>query len=346
MREGAGVRDPCPLPQLFPLNTLITIMQALYFDGKLELKEVSQPQPGPGEALVRVRLAGICRTDLEVLKGYHDFQGIPGHEFVGEVVGPPESPLLGQRVVGEINIPCGVCSRCRQGLALHCRDRRVLGLRGINGAFAGYLTLPVANLHPVPSEVPDEAAVFTEPLAAALSVFEAAPASPGQRVLVVGDGKLGLLVSFTMALRGLDTHLVGHHPEHLRLAEPYGIATWLEDELSPDDFDLVVEASGSPGGLALALARVRPRGTVVLKTTIAGHIPLDPALVVVPEVRLVGSRCGPFPAALRLLEQGWLDPRPLISRIFPLSQGLEALDFARRQGALKVLLAGGPSRES
>lgn len=320
-------------------------MQALYFDGNLELKEIPQSQPGPEEALVRVRLAGICRTDLEVLKGYHDFQGIPGHEFVGEVAGPPESPFLGQRVVGEINIPCGVCRRCRQGLALHCRERRVLGLRGRNGTFAEYLTLPAANLHPVPNGVPDEAAVFTEPLAAALSVSEAAPASPGQRVLVVGDGNLGLLISFTMALRGLDTHLVGHHRRHLRLAEPYGITTWLEDELSPDDFDLVVEASGARDGLALALGRVRPRGTVVLKTTIADHISLDPALVVVPEVRLVGSRCGPFPAALRLLEQGWFDPRPLISRIFPLSQGLEALEFARQKGVLKILLAGGPIRE-
>jgi len=321
-------------------------MLALYFDGNLELREIPRPEPGPEEALVRVRLAGICRTDLEVLKGYHDFKGIPGHEFVGEVAGPPESPLLGQRVVGEINIPCGVCRRCRQGLALHCRERRVLGLRGRDGTFAEYLTLPLANLHPVPQGVPDEAAVFTEPLAAALSVSEAAPANPGQRVLVVGDGRLGLLVSFTLALRGMDTHLVGHHRKHLDLAEPYGITTWMEDELSPDEFDLVVEASGARGGLALALGRVRPRGTVVLKTTIADHIPLDPALVVVPEVRLVGSRCGPFPAALRLLEQGWLDPRPLISRIFPLSQGLEALEFARRKGVLKVLLAGGPSQKS
>jgi len=320
-------------------------MEALYFDGKLELKEMPQPQPGPGEALVRVRLAGICRTDLEVLKGYHEFQGVPGHEFVGEVAGPPETPLWGQRVVGEINIPCGVCSRCRQGLAMHCRERLVLGLRGKDGTFAEYLTLPMANLHPVPKGVPDEAAVFTEPLAAALSVSEAAPAGPEQRALVVGDGRLGLLVSFTLALRGLDTHLVGHHQEHLNLAEPYGITTWLEEDLERDDFDLVVEASGSQGGLALALERVRPRGTVVLKTTIAGHIPVDPALVVVPEVRVVGSRCGPFPAALRLLARGWLDPRPLISRVFPLSQGLEALECARGKGVLKVLLAGGPPQE-
>lgn len=315
-------------------------MQALYFDGDLKPTEVPLPVPGPGEALVRLRLAGICRTDLEVLKGYHTFRGIPGHEFVGEVVGPTGSPLRGQRVVGEINIPCGACPRCRRGLALHCRERRVLGLRGRDGAFAEYLTLPEANLHPVPPEVPDEAAVFTEPLAAALAVSQAAPATPDQQVLVVGDGTLGLLISFTMALKGLETHLIGHYPEHLRLAESYGVRTCLENDLPPGEFDLVVEASGSPGGLSLALTRVRPRGTVVLKSTFAGHLPLDPALLVVPEVRLVGSRCGPFPAALRLLERGWLDPRPLISRVFPLAQGVAALDFAREKGVLKVLLAG------
>ena len=156
---------------------------------------------------------------------------------------------------------------------------------------------------------------------------------------MIGDGTLGLLVSFTLAWRGLDTHLAGHYPEHLRLAEPYGVKAWLEKELPPGEFDLVVEASGSPGGLALALTRVRPRGTVVMKSTFAGVAPLDPALLVVPEVRLVGSRCGPFPAAVRLLTQGWLDPRPLISRVFPLSQGVAALDFARQKGVLKVLLA-------
>ncbi|MFZ2088743.1 MAG: alcohol dehydrogenase catalytic domain-containing protein [Desulfobaccales bacterium] len=316
-------------------------MQALHFDGNLELKEVPQPEPRPGHGLVRLRLAGVCRTDLEVLKGYHDFRGIPGHEFVGEVVGPPQSALLGQRVVGEINIPCGVCLRCRRGLGRHCRERRVLGLRGLDGAFAEYFTLPEENLHPVPETIPDEAAVFTEPLAAALAVSEAAPASPDQRVLVVGDGALGLLICFTLALRGLETHLIGHYREHLRLAEPYGVKTCLEDELPPGEFDLVVEASGSPGGLGLALTRVRPRGTVVMKSTFAGHLPLDPAMLVVPEVRLTGSRCGPFPPALRLMEQGWIDPRPLISRVFPLSQGLAALDFARQKGMLKVLLAGG-----
>jgi threonine dehydrogenase-like Zn-dependent dehydrogenase len=317
-------------------------MQALFFDGHLELRDVPRPEPAPIEALVRLRLAGICRTDLEVLRGYHDFRGIPGHEFVGEVVGPPESTLLGQRVAGEINIACGVCPRCRRGLARHCQERRVLGLKGHDGTFAEFLTLPEKNLHPVPPGLADEVAVFTEPLAAALAVFEAAPATLDQRVLVIGDGTLGLLISFTLALRGLETHLAGHYREHLRLAEPYGVTTWLENELPQDEFDLVVEASGSPGGLALALARVRPRGTVVMKSTFVGQAPLEPTLLVVPEVRLVGSRCGPFPAALRLLSRGGLDPRPLISRVFPLSQGVAALDFAQQKGALKVLLAVSP----
>jgi len=333
-RPGCTGWKPAP-----PLYRQQTLMQALIFDHNLELKEIPRPAIGPGEALVRVRLAGICRTDLEVLRGYHSFRGIPGHEFVGEVVGPPESDLVGQRVVGEINIPCGVCPRCRRGLARHCRERRVLGLRGHDGAFAQYLTLPRDNLHPVPDALTDDAAVFTEPLAAALAVSEAAPADLDQRVLVIGDGTLGLLISFTLALRGLNTHLAGHYPEHLRLAEPYGVKTFLENELASGEFDLVVEASGSPGGLDLALDRVRPRGTVVLKSTFAGCVPLDPALLVVPEVRLVGSRCGPFPAALRLLTQGWLDPRPLVSRVFPLSQGVAALDWARQKGVLKVLLA-------
>ncbi|MGQ9687854.1 MAG: MDR/zinc-dependent alcohol dehydrogenase-like family protein [Desulfobaccales bacterium] len=316
-------------------------MQALYVDGRLERRELPLPEAKPGEALVQVRLAGICGSDREILKGYHDFRGIPGHEFVGQVVAPPRSPFLGQRVVGEINLPCGACSHCLQGLERHCLNRRVLGLLGKDGAFAEYLTLPEKNLYPVPAALPDEAAVFTEPLAAALAVSDAAPIHFDQRVLIIGDGTLGLLIAFTLGGRGLDTTLVGHYQEHLRLAEPYGVRGFLEPALPPGEFDLVVEASGSPGGLALALKRVRPRGTVVLKSTYVGHFPLDPALVVVPEVRLAGSRCGPFPAALRLLEQGRLDPRPLISRIFPLAEGMAAFQHSQQPGVLKVLLAPG-----
>jgi threonine dehydrogenase-like Zn-dependent dehydrogenase len=313
-------------------------MLALHFDGAPQLKELPIPAPGPGEVLIRVSLVGICGTDRQILQGYHNFRGIMGHEFVGVVAGPDDSPRLGQRVVGEINIGCGTCDLCLEGRAHHCRDRRVLGIKDHNGAFAHYLTLPAANLHSVPPEVPDEVAVFTEPLAAALRVTESVRLSPEDRVLVVGDGPLGLQICWVLALGGAQVHLTGHHPEHLALAAPYGVQAFLEPDLPAGDYHVVVEASGSPGGLKLALARVRPRGAVVLKSTYAGHFPLDPAAVVVPEVRLVGSRCGPFPPALRLLRRGLVDPRPLIARTFPLSQGVEALEWARRPGVLKVLL--------
>jgi alcohol dehydrogenase len=313
-------------------------MLALSFDGQPQLQEVPRPAPGDGEVLIRVHLAGICRTDLEVLKGYHGFQGIMGHEFVGQVAGPEASPWLGQRVVGEINLGCGACNLCRRGLAGHCRTRRVLGLKDHDGVFAPYLSLPAANLHAVPPEVPDVFAVFTEPLAAALRVLEAAPVSPAARVLIVGDGSLGLQISWVLALSGAEVHLAGHHPGQLALARPRGVATFLSADLPAGDYDIVVEASGSPTGLELALARVRPRGTVVIKSTYVGRYPLDPAALVVPEVSLVGCRCGPFAGALRLLRDGRIDPRPLIHRTFPLSRGLEALAWAQRPGVLKVLI--------
>ena len=314
-------------------------MIALYFDGSLTLKELPTPAAfKSGEVLIRVRLAGVCGSDRQILLGYHGFRGVPGHEFVGVVAGPDGSPWLGRRVVGEINLGCGTCDLCREGLSPHCRERRVLGLKDHDGAFAQYLTLPLANLHLVPPEVPDQAAVFTEPLAAALQVAYSVGISPGERLLVVGDGPLGLLISWVLALRGAPVQLAGHHPERLTLARPYGVATFLEQDLPAGDYHTVVEASGSPGGLTLALARVRPRGTVVLKSTYAGAFPLEPAALVVPEVRLVGSRCGPFPEALRLLRQGWVDPRPLIGRTTPLSQGVAALTTARLPAELKVLI--------
>lgn len=313
-------------------------MLALNFNGHLEIKEVPQPQLKAGEVLIRVHMAGICRTDLEVLHGYHGFRGTMGHEFVGEVVAPDDSPWRGQRVVGEINISCGRCESCRRGLARHCRERQVLGLKGRDGAFAQYLSLPAANLHGVPPNLPDEVAVFTEPLAAAVRVMEVAPFVPGGRILVVGDGPLGLLIAWALEAKGGKVHLVGHHPEHLELARPYGIDAFLDKELPEYDYGIVVEASGAPGGLDLALKRVRPLGTVVLKSTYLGRFPLDPASLVVPEVRLMGCRCGPFPPALSLLETGLVDPRPLIDRRFPLSQGLAAMEWAQRRGTLKVLL--------
>jgi alcohol dehydrogenase len=313
-------------------------MLALYFDEQPALKELPRPEPGPGEVLVKVHLAGICGSDLQVLRGYHGFKGVMGHEFVGEVAAPEDSSWLGQRVAGEITIACGACDLCRRGLAGHCRQRRVLGLKDRDGAFAPYLTLPAANLHAVDPEIPDIFAVFTEPLAAALKVLEAAPVSPAARILVVGDGSLGLQIAWVLALSGAEVHLAGHHPEHLALARPQGVSAFLAADLPAGDYDIVVEASGSPSGLELALARVRPRGTVVLKSTYAGRYPLDPAVLVVPEVTLVGCRCGPFAGALRLLRDGRVDPRPLVDRTFPLARGLEALAWAQRPGVLKVLI--------
>ena len=313
-------------------------MLALYFDGQPKIHDLPRPEPGSGEVLVRVSIAGICGTDLQILRGYHNFRGIMGHEFVGEVVGPQDSPWLGQRVVGEINIGCGECHLCHRGLARHCRKRQVLGIKDHAGAFAQYLTIPTANLHLVPPEVSNEMAVFTEPLAAALRVVETASISSEDRILVIGDGSLGLQISWVLALNGVQVYLVGHYEDHLALARPYGVETFLVKDLPAGDFKVVVEASGSPAGLELALSRVRPLGTVILKSTYIDRYPLDPATVVVPEVHLVGSRCGPFPPALRLLRRGWVDPRPLINQTFPLNQGLKALARAQRPGVLKVLL--------
>lgn len=313
-------------------------MLALYFDGHPEMKDLPQPAPARGEVLICVSLAGICGTDLQILKGYHNFRGVMGHEFVGMVAGPDDSPWLGQRVVGEINLGCGVCDLCLEGINHHCRKRRGLGIHDHDGAFAQYLTLPAVNLHPVPPEVPDEAAVFTEPLAAALRIVETVPISPEDRILVVGDGSLGLQISWVLALSGAQVTLVGHHPEHLALAAPYGVSAFLESDLPPGDYHVVVEASGSPPAFVMALSRVRPLGVMVLKSTYVERFSLNPADLVVPEVRLVGSRCGPFPPALRLLRRGWIDPRPLIARTFPLSEGLAALEWAQRLGVLKVLL--------
>lgn len=305
---------------------------------QVSLKDLPQPRPGPGEALIRVTLAGICGTDLQILRGYHEFKGVMGHEFVGVVAGPPGSSWLGKRVVGEINVSCGDCDLCRSGLARHCRTRRVIGIKDRDGAFAPYLTLPEANLLAVPRQVEDEAAVFTEPLAAALAAVDAVPLPRKSPVLVVGDGRLGLLISFALALSEAEVHLVGHHPDHLSLAQPYGVATFLEQDLPPGDYAAVVEASAAAAGLDLALARVRPKGTVIMKSTYVEPYPLDSANLVVPEVRLLGSRCGPMGPALRLLARGLINHRALIDRRFPLSQGLEALEWAQRPGVLKVLL--------
>jgi len=304
-------------------------MRALRVDGLTEL-----PAPaGDGEALVRVVLSGICTTDLELAKGYLGFRGTLGHEFVGVV---EEGDLAGTRVVGEINAGCGSCGRCAAGDSRHCATRTVLGIVDRDGAHADYLRLPACNLIPVPATVSDVAAVFVEPLAAALAVLERCPIAPGQRVCVIGDGKLGLLIA--MVLRDHAPVLVGKHPHKLALA---GVeSTLLDDAVTLGRvFDVVIEASGSATGFELALALLVPQGRLVLKSTFHGTTPIDAARIVVEEVTVIGSRCGRFAPALALLETGGIAIGPLVSETLSLGDGERAMQLAAEPGMLKVLLA-------
>jgi threonine dehydrogenase-like Zn-dependent dehydrogenase len=282
-----------------------------------------------------MKLAGICNTDLEIVKGYMGFRGVLGHEFVGVVEG---GNLAGERVVGEINAYCGECPTCRAGHPTHCPNRTTLGIAGRDGAFAEYLRLPTRSLHVVPASVPDEVAVFVEPLAAALEITDRIHVRPTDRVVVLGDGKLGLLVAQVLALQGCDVVAVGRHEDKLAILRRRGIATHLESE--PIDFkaDLVVDCTGQPSGFERARQLVRPRGTLVIKSTFAGAAEIALTPLVVDEVTLVGSRCGPFAPALRLLERGLIDVTSLITATYPLSDGLAAMQRAAAQGTLKVLL--------
>jgi len=318
-------------------------VQALVYDGEvLQLREdYPRPVPPPGEALVRVRLAGICNTDLEIVRGYMGFRGVLGHEFVGTVEEAEDRSLIGQRVVGEINAYCGECPTCRAGRPTHCPHRTTLGIWGRDGAFAEYLTLPVRNLHTVPDAISDEEAVFTEPLAAALEILEQVHLRPTDRVVVLGDGKLGLLVAQALALMGCDLLAVGRHREKLAILARRGIPTLLEAEAEGLAADVVVECTGRPEGFAAARRILRPRGMLVLKSTYHGGVEADLTGLVVDEITLVGSRCGPFPPALRLLQRGLVDVQPLISAVYPLDRGMEAFARAAEPGVLKVLLQVG-----
>jgi threonine dehydrogenase-like Zn-dependent dehydrogenase len=318
-------------------------MKALRFEkGKLRLdRKVPAPRV-PGEALVRVKKAGICNTDLEIVRGYAAFSGVLGHEFVGVVEESPDPTLTGCRVVGEINAGCGSCGLCRAGDPRHCPSRTVLGIVGRDGAFAEYLTLPTRNLLSVPDSVEDRAAVFTEPLAAACSILEQLQPAPGGCVVVVGDGKLGQLIARVLAAGGCDLTLAGKHESKLRLARAAGIRSLPADEIAGDfarSCDVVVEASGSPAGLSFALGLVRPRGTLVLKSTFHGAVEVDTSRIVVDEIRIAGSRCGRFAPALRLLEERRIDVEPLITAELPLDEGVSAMELAAAPGTMKVLLS-------
>ncbi len=319
-------------------------MRALTFDGsRAEVREVPDPEPAEGEALVRVALAGICNTDLEIVRGYMGFRGVLGHELLGVVESAPDPALVGARVTAEINVSCGACEACSRRApdapdGRHCPTRTVMGILGRDGCFADMLALPVRNLHRVPDGVPDEAAVFTEPLAAALSILEQVTVATHDRVLVLGDGKLGLLCASALASASARVTLAGRHADKMERVSGSGVRTVLADALAPGLFDIVVEATGSPAGLGLALERVRARGTLVLKSTFHGPTELPTAKIVIDEIRLVGSRCGLFPPALDALAARRIDPAQLISHTFSLSDGVDALEKAKAPGVLKVIL--------
>jgi threonine dehydrogenase-like Zn-dependent dehydrogenase len=325
-------------------------------NGKLKATSKPVPKLQPGWALVRVRLAGICNTDVEILRGYHTFRGTPGHEFVGEVAevkgvsGATERKWLGRRVTGEINLSCSaygfkpVCDFCRCGLKTHCARRTVLGIVAHDGAFAEYLALPLENLHLVPKNVTDEQAVFVEPLAAACEILEQVNVKKFRSAAVLGDGKLAQLIALVLRTAIPRVVLYGKHKKKLALARRAGIRTKRVSGDASDlkhvkeHFRLLVEATGSPSGLPLAQHMTEPRGTLVLKSTFHGAKPVETWPIVVKEITLVGSRCGPFAKAIALLRSGEVDPTPLIARTFPLDQAPAAIQFAQRSGNLKVLL--------
>lgn len=311
-------------------------------DQKLTYREdLPVPEIRDGEALIKLRLGGVCSTDLEMTRGYYPFTGVPGHEFVGEVVAAPGNQAWeGKRVVGEINVTCGECSTCRAGREHHCENRSTLGIHAFNGVFSEYFKLPIRNLHIVPDVVPDDVAVFTEPLAAALEIQEQIQVQPGMRVLVVGAGRLGLLIAQTLKLTGCDLRVAVRRQEPALILANFGIESIHTDDVVEHQYDLVVEVTGSPGGFELSRRAVRPMGTLVLKSTFAGDVTMNLSALVVDEVTLVGSRCGPFAPALHLMAAGLVDPRPMISARYGLAEGLAAFEKAAQHGVLKVLISG------
>ncbi len=316
-------------------------MHALWLEDQQISYRTSMPEPIPaaGQALIRIHRAGICSTDLELVRGYYPYTGIPGHEFVGEVVSSPaDAAWQGKRVVGEINIACGTCETCRSGLPRHCEQRRTLGIHDWDGVFAGFIVLPLSNLHEVPASLPDEAAVFTEPVAAAGEVLEQVSLSSRERVLVIGAGRLGQLVAQVLQLTGCQLEVLARHPKQRRLLAERDIPVISPSILALHRYDVVVEATGNPEGFLLARKAVRPRGIIALKSTYKGEIQADFSSLVVDEVTLVGSRCGPFEPALQWMAEGKIDPLALIENSYPLEEGIQAFEQAAQPGVLKILL--------
>ena len=315
-------------------------MQALVLDKQLRLKsDYPQPEIPVGEALIRVRQAGICSTDIELCKGYMGYCGILGHEFVGVVEQADTRPdLQGKRVVGEINAACRTCETCKAGRPTHCPNRTVLGISGRDGTFAEYLCLPFENLFPLPSTLTDAHAVFIEPLAAACEMTQQIHVSPEDRAVVIGDGKLGLLCVQVLNLLGCSVTLLGHYAERNEWLKQRGILVVSQTRDVSPEADVVVEATGTPEGFSLASALVRPKGSIILKSTYHGELSLDMAKIVINEISVIGSRCGPFAPAIRLLSQGLVQVDPLIHAYYTLQDGLSAFEHAASKGILKVMV--------
>jgi threonine dehydrogenase-like Zn-dependent dehydrogenase len=313
-------------------------MRALVFDDKLHLRtDYPDPVPAPGESIVKVSLAGVCGTDLEITRGYMEYRGVPGHEFVGRVVQSEMVSLAGKRVVGEINAGCGTCNRCIDGMGRHCPARTVLGILGRDGAFAEYLRLPNANLLPLPDSVTDESAVFTEPFAAACEIFEQAHLKRTDRIAVLGDGRLGALVALALRGENFAPVVAGHHPQKLKRLAALGLQTQTAEELAPG-YDVVVDCTGRSEGFSMAIALVRPRGTVILKSTAAAGAAMNLAPVVINEITIIGSRCGRFVPAIDALAAYKFDPRPLIDGTYSLDDGVAAFAAAADKAKFKIVI--------
>jgi len=324
----------------------MTISKTSYMSGlwledqKLRLRtDIPIPKPGPEDALIKISLAGICATDLEMVRGYYPFTGVLGHEFVGEVIQAPAAPnMVGQQVVSEINISCGSCPACDRGEYSHCFQRKSVGIKNQAGVFAEYVVLPIKNLHRVPDNVPADWAVFAEPLAAAAQILTQVTIQPSDQVLVVGAGRLGQLIAQVFAQTGCHLTVVIRHEYQRQILQSSQIDSIREADVKINRMDFVVEATGSPGGFGLAVKAVRPRGTIMLKSTYAGKIEADLSEVVVDEITLIGSRCGPFSPALELMRAERVDPSLLITARYPLSAGLAAIEHASQPGVLKILI--------
>lgn len=314
-------------------------MQALHFDGELKFTELPSPRPAKGEALIRVLKAGICNTDLEIMKGFMGFRGVLGHEFVGVVERCGNPSLQGKRVVGEINCSCRRCATCRMELPHHCMKRTVLGIRGRNGAFAEFVTLPEENLHIVPESISDEVAVFVEPLAAAYRILEQIEIASSDRIVVLGAGKLGQLVAQVLFSQSKNLLCIGKNRWKLELLKQLRIPTaHTDDPRERGAADIVVDATGSYDGFARALELVRPEGTIVLKTTVTHPTAFEMSLPVVNEVRILGSRCGPFRPALEALEMGTINVGSMVTDTYDLKDGVRAIGRAAHRDVFKVLL--------